>query len=116
MIYREYADFVQDILDAIAVINRSIADKSYEDFKNTETIYYTVERMIEIIGEAANRIPLRIQEEYPEIPWAKMIAMRNRIIHTYDKINPDIVWDTIKNVIPIILEPLNRMLIELENK
>lgn len=116
MIFRDYADFVQDILDAVNVINRSIANKTFEEFKNTETIYFTVERMLEIIEEAANRIPAVIQGDYKEIPWAKMTAMRNRIIHAYDKVNPDIVWDTINNVIPDIIEPLNKMLIEIENK
>jgi len=67
MIYREYADYVQDILDAIDTINRIVHNKTYEEFENTETIYYTVERMFEVIGEASNRIPIIIQEEYPEL-------------------------------------------------
>lgn len=116
MIYKEYADYVQDILDAVDTINRTVENKSYQEFKEIETIYYTVERMLEIIGEASNRIPLRIQGEYPEIPWSKIISMRNRIIHTYDRVNPDIIWDTIKNAIPKIIEPLKKMLEDLENK
>lgn len=116
MIYQEYADYVQDILDAIGTINRTVENISYEEFEQTETIYYTVERMFEIIGEASNRISLTIQEDYSEIPWGKMIAMRNRIIHAYDKINPDILWNTINNVIPVIVKLLKNMLKDLENK
>ena len=116
MIYQEYADYVQDIINAIETINRTVNNKSFEEFEQTETVYYTVERMFEIIGEASNRIPLRIQEEYPQIPWGKMIAMRNRIVHGYDKVNPDIIWNTIKTVIPVITKPLKIMLEELETK
>ncbi len=48
-------------------------------------------RLIEIIGEAANRVPDSIQLKYPEIPWMQMIGASNRLIHGYDNVDFDIV-------------------------
>lgn len=62
-----------------------------------------------IIGEAARRISSEFQEEHPEIPWPEIIGMRHRLVHGYDKIRWDRVWDTVVNDFPklrIAIEPL----------
>jgi uncharacterized protein with HEPN domain len=50
---------------------------------------------VEIIGEAASRIPSEERVHYPGIPWPQIIGMRNRLIHGYDSIDIDILWQTI---------------------
>jgi len=60
---------------------------------------------IEIIGEAASRVSEACQAANPQIPWADIIGMRNRLIHAYFDINLNIVWDTITaNLVPLIAE------------
>jgi uncharacterized protein with HEPN domain len=55
---------------------------------------------VEIVGEAASRISKSAQEATPDIPWASIIGMRNRLIHAYFDINLDILWQTIRKDLP----------------
>ena len=71
-------------------------------------------RLVEMIGEAANWIPREVQEQYPDIPWANIVGMRNRIIHEYDKVDLDILWQTAKERLPELVKALNEALNFLE--
>jgi uncharacterized protein with HEPN domain len=63
-------------------------------------------KCIEIIGEAASQITKQRQAEYPQIPWSKIVGMRNRLIHAYFDIELDIVWDTVTQALPPLLDQL----------
>lgn len=116
MIEKKYFDFINDILNSIENINIITADISFEEFESSKTIYPATERYFEIMGEAANRIPESLQNEYPDVLWREIIGMRNVIIHAYDHIIPDILWKTIQlNLLPL-KESLNKMLIDLEKR
>jgi uncharacterized protein with HEPN domain len=52
-------------------------------------------RLLEVFGEAATRVPLEVRQEYPGIPWRAVVGMRNRLIHTYDRVNLDLVWEVV---------------------
>ncbi len=67
-------------------------------------------KCIEIMGEAAGKVSGDVREDAPDIPWANIVAMRNRLIHGYFDINPDIVWRTVDEEIPQLLVPLERVL------
>ncbi len=111
---RNYADFIGDILDCIDNINEITQNITCEEFVQSKTVYPATERYFEIIGEAAKRIPKDLQDQYPEIPWREIIGMRNVIIHTYDNVIAEILWDTIKTKILPLRSSLNKMLKELE--
>jgi uncharacterized protein with HEPN domain len=66
-------------------------------------------KSIEIIGEAAARVSRECQERYPAIPWASIIAMRNRLIHAYFDVDLDRVWDTITTDLPPLIAELERI-------
>ncbi len=61
-------------------------------------------RPLEIIGEAARRVSQETQEAYPEVPWAKMIGMRNRLIHEYFRVDLMTVWETVQDDLPPLLD------------
>ena len=62
-------------------------------------------RLIEVIGESAARLSEATRNAHPTIPWAQIIAARNRLIHGYDQINNDILWDIIDlDLRPLIIE------------
>jgi len=67
-------------------------------------------RLIEIVGEAAARISPQGRQQYDTIPWLQVIGMRNRLIHGYDHIDLDILWDTIEVDLPPLIKSLDAIL------
>ena len=67
-------------------------------------------RLIEIIGEAANRVSENTRKLIPSVPWPLLIAMRNRLIHGYFDIDADRVWDTMVNDLPPLVAAIKAFL------
>jgi uncharacterized protein with HEPN domain len=92
-------DRLQHIQEAIIkIIKYSKAGRSkfnQEEETQNSIIYY-----LQIIGEAASAIPQDFRDLHPEIPWKPMISMRNKLIHHYDGIDLDVVWETALVSIP----------------
>lgn len=63
-----------------------------------------------MLGEAANRVPEDVRPKYPDLPWIQMIAARNRLIHGYDSVDFDILWEIIQNDLPILIIRLEDIL------
>jgi uncharacterized protein with HEPN domain len=70
-----------DMLKAAEMVQHHLKSKTFEDFLRDDLLQAAVERNIEIIGEAARRISGEFKQEHPEIPWRKIIAQRNVLIH-----------------------------------
>ncbi len=101
-------------LEHIRMAMRFILDhvKNKEDLQSNEVLRYAVERNFEVIGEAAKRIPDSVKTHCPELPWKEMTGMRDVIIHEYDEIDIDQVWNTITQDIPHSLEIIEQLLRE----
>ena len=82
-----------DMLEAAERIQNFLKNKPFEDFLGDDMLRAAVERNIEIIGEAARRISDDLKQEHPEIPWRKIIAQRNVLIHEYDDIDYKQIWE-----------------------
>ena len=67
-------------------------------------------RLIEIVGEAANRVSQAGQDQLPSIPWRQIISMRNRIVHGYDEVDFDILWAVISDDLPRLIDTLKTTL------
>jgi uncharacterized protein with HEPN domain len=63
-------------------------------------------RLLEIIGEAAARIPQQDRALYPNIPWPQIVSLRNRLIHGYDSVDLDILWQILVKDLPPLIETL----------
>jgi uncharacterized protein with HEPN domain len=87
---REWRHRIEDILDAITEIQSFVAGATLEQFKTDAKTLKAVAADL-IIGEAANHVPDEVQEAHTDVPWLVMRAMRNRVVHIYFDIDPDIL-------------------------
>lgn len=98
-----------DMLLAARRIRKYTQGVNAERFYHHEIMQDAVMRQIQIIGEAARKVSLEFQVAHPEIPWSKIIGMRNRLVHEYFRIIPEKVWQVVESDIPKlsdVLEPL----------
>ncbi|QQR80716.1 MAG: DUF86 domain-containing protein [Deltaproteobacteria bacterium] len=78
--------------------------KEIESFNQDTQCQDAVIRRLEIIGEAAKRLSEDVKAKRPTIPWSEMVGMRNIVTHNYDGVDLTIIWDTVKNDLPIMIQ------------
>jgi uncharacterized protein with HEPN domain len=110
MPYRDWKLRLEDILEAIARIDRYVAGMDYEAFRADDKTTDAVVRNLEVIGEAARHVPEEMQRQHPELPWDKMRDIRNLLIHQYFGISIPIVWQTIQDDLPALVPLLGKIL------
>lgn len=93
-----------------------ITGKGRIDLQRQRMLELALVRLIEIIGEAAARVSPEGQAEYSFIPWREVVGMRNRLVHGYDSIDLDVLWDTIEDDLPPLIDKLERTLDEDEKE
>ena len=86
------------------------AGRARNDLEKDRMLELSLTRLVEIVGEAANRIPAEFRKQHPELPWPMMVGMRNRLIHGYDSVDLDILWDTVRDHLPKLVEQLDRLI------
>lgn len=97
---RTYKMYLDDLLLAMTRISEYINDHTFESFKKDYKTVDAVIRNFEVIGEASKNIPGEIKSKYPEVPWAEMYLLRNKVSHEYFGIDYDIIWDVAYNHLP----------------
>lgn len=75
---------------------------------------YAVVRALEVIGEAAKKIPPTLRRCYPELPWRAMTGMRDKLTHEYFGVNLEVVWRTVREDLPSLRSRLAPIIAELE--
>jgi uncharacterized protein with HEPN domain len=107
---RDYSLFLHDILESIEKIEKYTEDLTFKDFTNSQMIIDAVVRNFTIIGEASANIPLEIQNKYPRIPWKKMKAMRNIVVHEYFGVKLKTTWNTAKKSLPKFKKDITKVI------
>ena len=93
---------LQQMLDhAVEAVNM-IRNKTHENLISERQLNLSIIRLLEIIGEAANRVPRKTREKYSDIHWGPIISLRNKLIHGYDSIDYDIIWQIVTKDLPIL--------------
>jgi len=80
------------------------------DLESDRLLELALVRLLEIVGEAANRVPEGVRARYPNIPWSQIVALRNRLIHGYNAVDLDILWRIVVQDLPPLATALERIL------
>jgi uncharacterized protein with HEPN domain len=109
-------EYLQHIVEAIDRACGYVAGMDALAFDRDTRTQDAVMRALQIVGEAANKARLadpQLQGRSPEIPWDLMYGMRNRIIHDYFEVDLDVIWQTIKQDLPVLRAQIVQLLARL---
>ena len=101
--------YLFDILESSRTALEYMHGKTHEEFSKDMLLQDAVVRRLEIIGEASGRVSSETQKKYAHLPWQAMKGTRNRIIHEYDSIELDIIWDIIQQDLPLLVNELKKI-------
>lgn len=102
--------YIRHILDQIAHIENFMKGVKEEDFNKDIEKEYAVIRCFEIIGEASKKVDADFRGKYAQVPWRKMAAFRDVLIHDYDKLVSEVIWKTVVDEIPQLKDSLLQIL------
>ncbi|MBI2060889.1 MAG: DUF86 domain-containing protein [Nitrospirae bacterium] len=108
---RDEHERLRDIREAIERIQK-YADKGRASFEGDELIQNWVVHHLQIIGEACRAFSPKFRDEHPEIPWSKIIGMRNILVHDYFGVDVDRVWAVVERDLPELMLLLEAILKE----
>ena len=100
---RQMLDHAREARDLAAGSSR---DKLHQD----RLLQLATIQLLQILGEAANRVPKAVRERQPTIPWSDITGIRNRLIHGYDTVDFDILWQIVVQDLPPLIATLERTL------
>ncbi len=100
---------IQDILEAVGKIRRYTEGLTVETFLTDERTVDAVVRNLEIIGEAANRLPGNFKDQHRYVEWFRIAGLRNRIVHDYFGLDIQIIWQIIQYDLPVFNDALTRL-------
>lgn len=112
---RNPSERLRDILDAIAAIERYVG-RGKTEFERDELLQGWFVRHLQIIGEAARALPEDVRASAPEIEWAKIMGMRNILVHGYFEIDSAIVWDAATRDVPLLKRGIQQLLERIEKR
>ena len=94
------------MLEAAEKSVRFCDGRTRADLDNDEQLALSLVRLLEIVGEAAARVTEQTRDQNADIPWAQVVGMRNRLIHGYDVVDLDVLWQTIAEDLPGLIKSL----------
>jgi uncharacterized protein with HEPN domain len=100
---------IRHILDAAREAISFADGRSRTDLDTDRKLNLSLVRLLEIIGEAARGISEEFRQNHPDLPWNKMVGMRDRLIHGYFDVNLDVVWETVTQDLPSLINQLEKI-------
>lgn len=104
--------YIHHMLDHAIEASEMIQNRSREDLDTDRMLNLSLVRLMEVVGEASRRVPRDFRSRYPDVPWRQTSDLRNRLIHVYDEINFDTLWEVIRDEVPPLIEQLEAILDE----
>ena len=94
---------LRHMLDHAVEATRLVEDRTRPDLDADRVLNLALVRLLEIIGEAAARLTAETRNRTPDIPWPDIIGLRTRLIHGYDIVDFDILWDIVHDDLPLLV-------------
>ncbi len=113
---RNFLMFLDDISKSISKIQRYIHGKTYSEFVKDDILSDAVIRNLEIMGEAVKHLPASFKKRYPFVEWKKIAGLRDILIHEYFGIDYQLLWDIVKNKVPVLASQIEKVLQDLKEK
>ena len=106
---KDVAVYLDDILKSVEKIRLFTKGMDKGKFSSNGLVFDATLRNLEIIGEAASKLPVSFRDKHADVEWRKIIGTRNRLIHGYDDVNADIVWAVIESDLPLLEEKIRKL-------
>lgn len=107
---RDDRSTLEQMLDTATRLHALARARTRDAFETDEVGQLALLHLIQRLGESASRLSADFRADHAEFPWAEMIGMRNRIVHGYDDLDPDIVWRVAREDIEPVIAALERAL------
>lgn len=101
---------LQHMLDYAQEASSMASGRSRGDLDTDRQFSLALARLLEIIGEAAARVQPETSSALPDVPWPQIVALRNRLIHGYDSVDHDILWNIVSQNLPSLIGRLEASL------
>ncbi|CAN5700462.1 DUF86 domain-containing protein [soil metagenome] len=102
-----YAGHMLEMADkAVALVH----DKDRGAYDQDEVLRLALTHLVQTVGEAARHVSQEFCDEHPQIPWRAVVGMRHKVVHDYMNVDDDILWDTVTNELPALIDELEKML------
>ncbi len=107
---RAWRFYVQDMLDFGERVLAYTNGLDKDAFVADALVYDATLRNIQLVGEAATHVPVKVREAHDDIPWRAIIGVRNRLAHSYLHISDSVIWSIVQDAVPDLLPKLRSLL------
>ena len=102
--------YIGHMLDTALQAVSKVRGKTRADYDADENLRLALTHLVQTIGEACRRVSQPFQQQHPEVPWAKIVGMRHRVVHDYLHVDFDIVWNVVTVNLPSLVDQLESVL------